>query len=196
MSVEVTTHISLLDRLSDESDPAAWREFHDRYAELLRGFARRRYLQPADCDDIVQDVLLALGKALPNFAYDPNKGKFRAYLKTIAIRAIYKKSSQNRGEAMLGNLEEATRTACEDEEVDQAWESEWREYHVRQAMRVLSAEIRDLDRQAFQMYGIDGRPIAEVSAALGMSHDAIYQAKSRILKRLSAIIQRQVADEG
>lgn len=196
MSVEVTTHISLLVRLHDDSDPTAWREFHDRYADLLRGFARRRGLQAADCDDVVQEVLVSLGKALPNFEYDPTRGKFRSYLKTVTIRAIYKKSRQKPRNAQLENIEEATRAASSDTDVDDAWEAEWREYHVRQALKVLSPELNPKDRQAFQLYAVDGQAIEEVAERLEMSRDAIYQAKSRILRRLSALIERQVADEG
>lgn len=44
-------------------------------ARLLAGFARRRGLQGADCDDLVQDVLMALVKAMPGFRYDPHKGR-------------------------------------------------------------------------------------------------------------------------
>lgn len=196
MSADVTTHVSLLLRLADERDVGAWREFHQRYGELLRGFARRRGLQPADCDDVVQDVLLSLSKAMPGFEYDAAKGKFRSYLKTVTLRAIFRRSGQNERPRSLENIEEATRAASEDEDVEQQWELEWREHHLRNAMRVIAAEFNDQDRQAFQWYAIEGRPVPEVSQLLGMSADAVYQAKSRILKRLSLVIEQQVAGEG
>lgn len=196
MSADVTTHASLLIRLTDESDAAAWREFHQRYADLLRGFARRRGLQPADCDDVVQDVLLSLSKAMPGFAYDAAKGKFRSYLKTVTLRAIFRRSGQNQRHGRLEHIEEATRAASLDEDVEQHWEGEWREHHLRAAMRTISAEFNDQDRQAFQWYAIEGRPVSEVSTLLSMSADAVYQAKSRILKRLAKVIETQVDEEG
>ena len=193
---DVTTHVSLISRLADSQDIDAWREFHDRYAELLRVFARRRGLQASDCDDIVQEVLASLAKSLPGFEYDPGKGKFRSYLKTITLHAIFRKSSQKSGDGQLRNIDEATRAASDDESVDSVWESEWRDYHLRQAMRVIAAEFNERDRAAFQLYAVEGRPVDEVVEQLGMSADAVYQAKSRILKRLSAVIESQVADEG
>jgi hypothetical protein len=39
-----TTHASLIARLADRADEAAWREFGERYGSLLRGFALRRGL--------------------------------------------------------------------------------------------------------------------------------------------------------
>ena len=65
MSAQLTTHTTLLARLAKGDDSSAWQEFNDRYGQLIRGFARRRGLQPADCDDVAQEVLLGLSKAMP-----------------------------------------------------------------------------------------------------------------------------------
>ncbi len=83
-----TTHTSLLVRLSEGVDPGAWKDFHDRYQELIKGFGRRYGLQAADCEDAAQEVLLALSRSMGDFNYDPAKGKFRSYLKTVAVRII------------------------------------------------------------------------------------------------------------
>ena len=92
----VTTHVSLLARLSDEADRTAWHDFCSRYGEMIRHFARQQQLQPADIDDVLQDVLVALTRSMPGFRYDPAKGKFRSYLKTVVVRVVYreKKSSE------------------------------------------------------------------------------------------------------
>ena len=46
--MEHSTHASILIRISEGLDPTAWREFHDRYVDLIRGFARRYGLQPRE----------------------------------------------------------------------------------------------------------------------------------------------------
>jgi RNA polymerase sigma-70 factor (ECF subfamily) len=196
MFTHTTTHASLLARLADGTDPAAWREFHDRYGELIRGFARRRGLQSADCEDVAQEVLLGLSKAMPGFRYDPGKGKFRSYLKTATLRAIFKKSHQKHGTVTLGDIEEATRVADADSDTEEVWEQEWRQYHLRQAMRAVRVEFGQVDRRAFQMYALDGVDARETADALQVSIDRVYQAKSRITKRLTEIIEQQVLDEG
>ncbi len=196
MQGQTTTHASLLIRLKDGTDPAAWQEFHDRYGKLIRGFARRRDLQPADCDDVAQEVMLSLSKVMPNFEYDPSKGKFRSYLKTATLRAIFRKSRQNLGEVALGTIEEATRTAEANAAVEEAWELEWRRYHLRQAMRTLESEFSETDRKAFRLYAIDGRDTQETAAELNISVNQVYLVKSRILKRLEKVIELQVREEG
>ncbi len=196
MQGQTTTHGSLLIRLRDGTDSAAWQEFHDRYGKLIRGFARRRDLQPADCDDVAQEVMLSLSKVMPNFEYNPSSGKFRSYLKTATLRAIFRKSRQNHGEVALGTIEEATRIAEADAAVEEAWELEWQRYHLRQAMRTLESEFSEPDREAFRLYAIDGRDTRETAAELNISVNQVYKAKSRILKRLEKVIQLQVREEG
>jgi DNA-directed RNA polymerase specialized sigma24 family protein len=63
-------------------------------------------------------------------------------------------------------------------------------------MSVIEMEFNEKDRAAFEAYAVAGREAAEVAAELAMSVDQIYQAKSRIMKRLSRIIQQQVEEEG
>jgi DNA-directed RNA polymerase specialized sigma24 family protein len=74
------THPSLLSRVRDPGDHVAWREFESRYRDLLLRFCRRRGMQHADAEDVVQVVLTNMAKALPRFVYDRRRGRFRDYL--------------------------------------------------------------------------------------------------------------------
>ncbi|GJQ30808.1 MAG: DNA-directed RNA polymerase sigma-70 factor [Phycisphaerae bacterium] len=188
---QTATHSTLLARLADVGDFAAWVEFKGRYSELIRGFCVRRGLQAADIEDVEQEVLLSLSKAMGNFNYDPGKGLFRSYLKTVVNNAIARKWRQN---PPAGGLSQAEGVGIDSD--DDPWEQEWRQYHYRRAMRVIETEYAEADRRAFAMYAVEGRGAGEVAKELAMSVDAVYQAKSRILKRLSAIIEAQIADEG
>jgi RNA polymerase sigma-70 factor (ECF subfamily) len=197
---QTATHVSLLTRIAEGADPGAWLEFCDRYSELIRGFCRARGLQAHDVDDVHQDVLLALTKRMPSFEYDPARGRFRSYLKAVVLHAIARRVFQKRGGAGLQDLHEAalaeaTRVAGQDD-AEAQWESEWRQHHLRTAMRVIESEFNESDRLAFVAYAIEGRSPAEVGASLGVSVDSVYQAKSRILRRLTALIDQQVGEEG
>lgn len=190
------THATLLARVAAGTDAAAWQEFCNRYATLIQGFAQRQGLQEADCDEVVQESLLALAKAMPNFEYDRSKGKFRSYLKTIVLHEIFRRSRQKHGEVLLGEVDDEVAQAAADSEIERVWEAQWRQYHIRQAMSVIEMEYNEKDRAAFEAYAVAGREAAEVAAELALSVDQVYQAKSRIMKRLSQIIQQQVEEEG
>src|SRR5713101_315098 len=77
------TRASLLVRLRDRQDHAAWSEFVRLYAPLVYRFARRRGLQDADAADLMQEVLRSVSGAMGRLNYDPGRGSFRGWLYTI-----------------------------------------------------------------------------------------------------------------
>lgn len=196
VSYQVTTHTTLLLRLSDGADSQAWHEFCDRYGELIHTVSRRYSLQSADCDEVLQDVLVALSRAMPGFQYDPAKGKFRSYLKTVVLHAIFRRKAQSQGEVPLDDVGALTGALVIDQHSEETWEAEWRQYHLRMAMRTIHAEFSRADVTAFKAYALEGMEARASAELLGLSIDQIYQAKSRILKRLSQIVEKQIKDEG
>ncbi len=193
---QLTTHATLLARLSDGNDPAAWRDFNERYADLIRTFASRQGMQPADCEDVAQDVMMGLTKTMAGFEYDPSRGKFRSFLKTVVMRAIYKKFRQKQAAGRQLNVEAAAESAASEPAVESLWEEEWREYHLRLAMTTIAVEFNRIDRDAFQAYAVDGQDAQAAADALGVNVDQVYRAKSRILKRLGTLVEQQVSEEG
>ncbi len=191
-----TTHGTLLARIADPADSNAWSEFCAQYEEMIRAFARRQGVVGANADDIVQDVLLSLTKAMPGFEYNPEKGRFRSYLKTVVVRAIIRRTEREPGAAPLSDLDEATRAAATDPSLDDAWEEEWRQQHLRRAMRIVESEFNATDLSSFQAYVLEGKDAAEVAAQMGVSTGQVYTAKHRVLARLRTVIAAQVEDEG
>jgi RNA polymerase sigma-70 factor (ECF subfamily) len=195
-AMDYSTHTTLLTRLSEGVDPRAWKEFHDRYVALIRSFARRYGMQPVDCDDVAQEVLLNLSRAMKSFQYDPSKGRFRAYLKTLTLHTIFRNLRQKKDHGPLEVNEVEEKAAATDPEVEAMWEDEWRHYHIRLAMGRLGKEFSEKDRMAFSEYALMDRSATETAESLGLSVDQVYQAKSRILKRLGDLVSEQVKDEG
>ena len=194
-------------------DHEAWRAFHDRYGDLIRGFARLRGVQPTDCDDLVQEVMLSLSKVMQSgFVYDPSKGTFRSYLKTTVVHAIMRRARQNRPTASLEEYDAPATSSSSaggrlgqspagehwngGEGSDEAWEQQWRQHHTRLAMKTIESEFNATDLEAFQRYALMQHDAATVARDLRVSVESVYQAKSRVLKRLSKLIAQQVAEEG
>ena len=74
------TRESLIARLPDYADHAAWHEFAELYEPLIYGIGRRHGLQPADANDLVQDVFSAVASSIESFDPDQSRGKFRSWL--------------------------------------------------------------------------------------------------------------------
>src|SRR5437588_2057593 len=82
------TRATLLLRLADPRDGAAWAEFVQLYAPLVYGYARKQGLQDADAADLSQDVLRAVAGAVGRLDYDPRRGAFRNWLFTVVRRKL------------------------------------------------------------------------------------------------------------
>ena len=196
MSQIPPTRASLLLRLRDPLDGAAWREFVDLYAPLVYGYARKQGLQDADAADLCQEVLRGILTAVSRLEYDPKRGAFRNWLFTVVRRTLSKwrlRSARQvgaSGDSAVRSLLEA----CPAPDGTQAeWQIEWRQRLFVWACDQVRREVSDTSWQAFWRTAIDGRAAKQVAADLGLTIAAVYHARSRILARLRELVRS--ADE-
>lgn len=186
------TRLTLLVRLRDVRDAAAWEEFVEIYAPLLYGLARRRGLQDADACDLTQEVLRAAVKALPRFTLDPQRGKFRQWLFTIALNELRKlvqaSKRQPRGSGDPSTQKQLERQAvCEDDEA--VWNQKYQKRLFHWAAEKARRHFRESTWQAFWRTAVEGQEVRDVAASLGLSVGAVYVAKSRVLARIQALVE-------
>ena len=79
-----TTSTSLLIRLRQPTDRAAWSRFVRLYGPLIYKWAQSTGLLASDAADLVQDVMTLLVRKLPEFHYDRSRS-FRSWLKTVTL---------------------------------------------------------------------------------------------------------------
>lgn len=82
-----TSH-SLLERLQDRTDHQAWQRLLAIYEPWLRGWLSRHQLQPADVEDLLQEILLVVSEKLPQFVHNGQPGAFRTWLRTILTNRV------------------------------------------------------------------------------------------------------------
>src|SRR5262249_36349660 len=148
----VDTPVSLLERLRLRPDPVSWQRLTDLYAPLIRVWIRRYALQPADADDLAQEVLAVVVRELPQFQHDLRRGAFRRWLRTVLVnrvRAFWR--GRTRQAATGGKDIDARLGELEDPSSDQSrlWDREHDEHVARRLMELLRPEFEPATWQAF-----------------------------------------------
>jgi RNA polymerase sigma-70 factor, ECF subfamily len=176
-------------------DSQAWQRLVELYGPLVYRWCRRSQVRAEDAKDIVQEVFSAVATHIGGFHQHEGGGGFRAWLFTITrnkIRDFFRRcgndplaSGGTEAYERLQRLpgESATDEAASANRADNI-------LLVRRAVRLVRQEFAE---RTWEMYcrvtTLDEKP-AEVAARFGVSVTAVYQAKSRVLRRL-----REVLDE-
>jgi RNA polymerase sigma-70 factor (ECF subfamily) len=194
------TRVTLLTRIRDGRDADAWREFVQLYGPVVYRFARNRGLQDADAADLMQDVLRSVARHAGRLDYDPKKGTFRGWLYTVTRNKIYNfltaQKNRPRGSGDADAHERLDAAPARDEDgPDEEWEREYQRRLSARAMERVRGEFQPATWQAFWGTAVDGKPAAEVGAALKMSPGAVYVAKSRVLARLRDEVRKMMDAE-
>ena len=183
MQADQPTSVSLLQRLRAD-DQEAWARLYRLYSPLVAHWCRRAGVQPADTDDVCQEVFRAVAGGLAGFRRERPGDTFRGWLWGITrFKILDHFRKTRRGEAEGGS--DAQRRLLEypmpiDGDGDDVEISSL--YH--RALELVRSEFEERSWQAFWRVAIDGQTPAVVAGELGVSPAAIRQAKSRILRRL------------
>ena len=189
------TRASIFQRLHDPNSierDLVWDEFRKRYAPVIVGFSRHAGLRSQDAEDVLQDVMLGFFRVAPTFEYDRQKGHFRAYLKRATLNAI---RTRARREGMV----QVVSDELLDEQVETSethWEGHWAQQMLERALEEARRRFDEQTFEAFELYGHRGVPVDEVARTLGMSRESVYQAKSRVMRVIQAIVDQLRAAEG
>ncbi|HVS34739.1 MAG TPA: sigma-70 family RNA polymerase sigma factor [Gemmataceae bacterium] len=177
-----STPVSLLERLGRPHDQQAWERFVQLYTPLLCHWARRLEMEGQDAADLVQDVFTLLVQKLPTFHYDPGK-RFRGWLWTVTLNCRRARLRSRGIPLQIDAAAEMQQTITPDAAAAVA-EEEYRQFLTRRAMELMQTEFRPATWKAFWETVVNERPAAEVAAELGLTENAVYLAKGRVMRSL------------
>ncbi len=187
------TRASLLIRVRDPADQAAWYEFVEIYRPIILRLARQKGMQEADAEDIAQQVLVAVAKAIEQREHDPKRARFRTWLGRVAHNAILnaltrRKRDRGSGDsALLAVLNGHESPSGPDSDLLRL---ERRREVFRWAVRQIRKEFRQGTWDAFWLTAVEGRAVEVVAKELDKNRGAVYAARSRVIRR----IQEKVTD--
>ena len=181
------TRASLLIRVRDPADQAAWHEFVEIYRPVILRLARQRGMQDADADDVTQQILVSVARAVERLEHDPQRARFRTWLNRVAHNAIL--NALTRGKPDRGSGGPTLLHVLDDQETPAGPDSdllrlEHRREVFRWAARQVRQEFQPETWDAFWQTAVEERAVEDVAEELGKNRGAIYAARSRIIRRI------------
>jgi RNA polymerase sigma-70 factor (ECF subfamily) len=198
--MEPNTRRSLVMRLRNLDDQAAWAEFVDVYEPFLYRLARAKGLQDADARDLCQDVFRAVASAIDRWDPDPAKGRFRGWLFRIArnhvVDFLTSQGRHPRGSGRTSVHEMLESRPAADSRAEAEFATEFRRRVFHWAAGQVKSEFAESTWLAFWKTGVECKPVSDVAKELGLSPGAVYVARSRVLARLRGRIEQLTEDAG
>lgn len=185
------TSLSLLDRLRASPDDADWSRLVELYTPLLRAWLTRSQVQAADVDDLIQEVLLVVHRELPAFQHNQRQGAFRCWLRQIVVnrlRNFWRARGRLIAAGIDSRLEEQLRQLEDDgSHLSQIWDREHNLAIARKLLELIESRFTATTRLVFCRLVLDGADT--VASESGLSLNAVFTAKSRVLRELRRLGQ-------
>ncbi len=178
-----TTRPSLLLRIRDHADIGAWQTFDAIYRPMLFRFGRASGLSHADAEDVAQHCLTAVADHIQEFSYDPRKGRFKSWLRTLVNNRV--RNLRRRPIEHQANTADFRDQQQREPAPDEVFDRIWMEEHLWHSLGELRAEVDETTFLAFQHYVIDQWPIDKVCNELGLKPNNVYTIKWRLTERVA-----------
>ena len=194
MNSDPETKVSLILRMRDSGDEDAWAEFVQIYQPLVQRFIQRHGLQYADAAEVTQEVLSRVANAIGTWDESRENSTFRGWLYRITRNLTFdflrnKKVEAQRiksGDSGLSQIADPSHSES------QQFQAEFEKQIFYWAAAKIKPSFKPLNWQAFWMSTVDGIPIEEVAQQLKVECGTVYVARSRIMARLSKLIQNRL----
>jgi RNA polymerase sigma-70 factor (ECF subfamily) len=165
----------------------AWDRLDAIYVRMLKSFLSRQQVSESHVEDIVQDVMVVVLRKLPDFQRQRN-GSFRTWLRQIAVNCLHEHRRRRRHEASgCGGddiQEMLLQLADPASEMTHLWNIEHRRHVLRYAVSKAKSVFSSQTWIAFERTALGDEDYANVARDLGISVNAVYIAKSRVVAKL------------
>lgn len=191
------TRPSFVKRLANSADQEVWSEFAEIYRPIIIRVAISKGLQHVDAEDLAQDVMTTVSRAVESFEARPGCS-FRGWLYRITCNLCVNfftrgPGSRKRGFQGLGDSE--IRRLLEQRSVDEPtvtlFEAEHRRILFRRAAQNLQSRFRHSTWQCFWLTAVEGKSIQAVAKELGLSEGAVRVARCRVLAKLKDTVEQE-----
>lgn len=191
LATDITSN-SLIERVRAQ-DEDAWRCLTELYGPLVYQWCRKGRLREEDAADVLQEVFRSLVINISAFKKSKTSGSFRAWLWAITQNKVRDFFKVQRGKAeAIGGSDAQLRLLSipvlePEDEADSAVTATGT--LTNQALNIVRGEVKESTWQAFWRSTIDDISPIAVADELGISVESVWQAKSRVLRRVRQLLE-------
>jgi RNA polymerase sigma-70 factor (ECF subfamily) len=198
MSEFPDTRSTLIAQVRSRENHEAWTQFVTLYRPAIYRMARKRGMQDADAQDLVQAVLIRVLGAIHRWERTESSVGFRHWLSRVAKNAILTALTRAAKDAGIGgtDVQELLNEQPEvDPDIEQDFALEFLREKYHRAAATVQTDVSAQTWRAFELSVVEGMPCCEVAELLGMTIGTIYAARSRVMRRLRDQVERLEGDK-
>jgi RNA polymerase sigma-70 factor (ECF subfamily) len=177
-------------------DPVDWNRFAEHCQRVIASWCRSRNLSEADRDDVVQESLLIVLMKIHQFRR-VGRGSLRAWLRAIAWRC--RCEAVLRSDSVLQLQESHQQFAAASDQISEL-EEEFERLRRLELLEECLASVRQRLQPttwlAFQQLALQNIPGAQVAQQVGITLEAVYAARRRVVLQLRREWRRRAAGKG
>lgn len=166
--------------------PEGWSRLVNTFGPIVYRWCRASGVSHNDAPDVVQDVFTTVARGIAKFERQKESGSFRSWLATITrsrVRDFFRLQSR-RGQAP-GGTDAWQRLQREPDLLDSTVTvAGMRNQLLHRVTESVKSEFEETTWQAFWMTAVEEKSAALVADHLGINVASVYQAKSRVLRKL------------
>ncbi len=186
------TNTELLLGLQDAGNDVTWSAFVQRYRPVLVAFGKRLGLSHDTAMDAAQEALMTFLDSYLAGKYTREKGRLRSWLFGIAknsVRRQWRKAPREQQVAENDGSTVFVNKIADDHSISEAWEDEWRQAVLNSCLDELRKTCEPHTMRAFELYVLNEWPADKVASEVGISRDAVFQAKRRLMKKMREMLE-------
>lgn len=195
----IDTRASLILRLADSADVAAWDDFTLIYRPLIMRVAMRSGLQTADAEDLVQEVFVAVADSVSDWLQRCDRGGFRPWLLRIArnaaVNMLTRRAYRRWGSGGDSAAQQLAQLPAAEEGAGREIDIEYRRQVFRWAAVRVRESVTEATWQAFWTTHVEGLSVEQAAVELGTTTAKIYVARSRVMARLRELVSEYEVDQ-
>lgn len=187
------TRVTLIQRVKQQYDANAWREFAQIYRSYIYAVIRNLEMSEHDTQEVHQKVMVKLWEKLPELDTSQIR-RFRSYLAGVAKNEVkqFIRARERRQAREFHSLETNDPDYLNSirlPEIERIAEEEWKIHLTNMAFREIE---KDFSKKAIEVFrfSIEGLDPDEIAERTGISRSSVATLKARVKARFFMEIER------